>query len=194
MINGSPHPEGNTYRALSEVAATLQEEGVESQIIHIGNMPVSGCISCYECKKTGDCAFTNKAFKEAVKAIGEADGLIIGSPVYFGSCNGGLTGLLDRLFFSHGEEFRYKPAAAVVVCRRGGASAAFDQLNKYFTINCMPVVSSTYWNQAHGWGPGQVADDAEGMATMRNLARNMAWMLRCIACGPKHPTPEKGNI
>lgn len=178
LVNGSPHRNGNTFTALSEVANALEEEGIASEIVPIGNHPVQGCVGCYKCKEKGICVFRDEAYLTLREKLAEADGIIIGSPVYFGGPAGSLCALLDRLFYSSGQLAQYKPAASVVVCRRGGATATFDRLNKYFTILNMPVVSSQYWNCVHGRNPGEALQDAEGLQTMRTLAHNMAWMLR----------------
>lgn len=179
LINGSPRENGNTFLALSEVARTLNEEGVETQIVSIGKKPVPGCIACGWCGREGRCTFRDEPYYHVMRAVKDGiDGLIIGSPVYYGGPNGSLCALLDRVFYSLGNDLRFKPGASVVVCRRGGASSAFDRLNKYFTILNMPVVSSQYWNMAYGHTPGQVEQDEEGMQTMRTLGRNMAWMLK----------------
>ena len=178
LVNGSPHRNGNTFTALSEVAKALDEEGIASDIVHIGNRLVQGCIGCYKCKEKGICVFRDEAYLTLREKLAEADGIIIGSPVYFGGPAGSLCALLDRLFYSSGQLTQYKPAASVVVCRRGGATATFDRLNKYFTILNMPVVPSQYWNIVHGRNPGEALQDAEGLQTMRTLAHNMAWMLR----------------
>lgn len=179
LINGSPREKGNTYLALSEVAKTLNEEGIETEIINIGKKAVQGCIACGMCGRTGRCTFHDELYHQVMRTIKDGiDGLIVGSPVYYGGPNGSLCALLDRVFYVHGRELQYKPAASVVVCRRGGASAAFDRLNKYFTILNMPVVSSQYWNMVYGQTPGQAAQDEEGMQTMRTLGRNMAWMIK----------------
>ena len=178
LVNGSPHRNGNTFTALSEVTKTLDGEGIDAEIIHIGNRPVQGCIGCYKCKDRGVCVFQDEAYLTLRDKLAKADGIVIGSPVYFGGPSGSLCALLDRLFYSCGQLAQYKPAAAVVVCRRGGATATFDRLNKYFTILNMPVVPSQYWNSVHGHNPGEASQDAEGLQTMRTLAHNMAWMLR----------------
>ncbi len=178
LINGSPHRNGNTFIALSEVAKALEAERIKTEIFPIGNRPIQGCIACYKCNKTGICVFKDEPYLTLRQKTEEADGIIIGSPVYFGGPSGTLCSLLDRLFYSSGHLVQYKPAASVVVCRRGGASASFDRLNKYFTILNMPVVASNYWNSVHGRNPGEALQDAEGLQTMRTLARNMAWMLR----------------
>ena len=179
LINGSPRENGNTFFALSEVARTLNEEGVETQIVSIGKKPVPGCIACGWCGREGRCTFRDDPYYHVMRAVKDGiDGLIIGSPVYYGGPNGSLCALLDRVFYSLGNDLSFKPGASVVVCRRGGASSAFDRLNKYFTLLNMPVVSSQYWNMAYGHTPGQVEQDEEGMQTMRTLGRNMAWMLK----------------
>lgn len=192
LINGSPRPQGNTFLALSEAASALQKEGVETEIIQLGAQPVHGCIACGKCKETGRCIFSDEPYNALHAKAQEADGLIIGSPVYFAGPNGALCALLDRLFYSCGRKLAYKPAASVAVCRRGGASATFDRLNKYFTILNMPVVSSQYWNSVHGREAGEAARDEEGMQTMRTLGRNMAWLLKKIHQDrAQPPEPEK---
>lgn len=181
LINGSPHLQGNTFIALSEVAKELEAQGIESEIIWIGVKAMQGCIACRRCAELGHCVFTDDIYSKIRQRLEEGvDGLIVGSPVYYAGPNGSLCALLDRVFFSSHDLLAYKPAASVAVCRRGGASATFDRLNKYFTINCMPVVSSVYWNSVHGREQGEAVRDLEGMQTMRVLARNMAWMLRGI--------------
>ena len=189
MINGSPHAKGNTYIALREVAKALEENGIQSEIISIGAKAVQGCIACHSCAATGRCAFGDALYNKLRAAAESADALIVGSPVYYAGPNGSLCALLDRLFYSASGCLQYKPAAAVAVCRRGGASATFDRLNKYFTITNMPVVSSQYWNSVHGRTPGEAEQDAEGLQTMRTLGRNMAWMLKNLKGGGQ-PLPE----
>lgn len=192
LINGSPHVNGNTFLALSEAARALNEEGVETEIISIGTNAVRGCIACGKCKETGRCIFSDEPYNALHAKVDKADGFIIGSPVYYAGPNGSLCALLDRLFFSCGSKLAYKPAASVAVCRRGGASATFDRLNKYFTINNMPVVSSIYWNSVHGREAGEALRDEEGMQTMRTLGRNMAWLLKKIhKDGAQYPAQEK---
>ncbi|MBP3547417.1 MAG: flavodoxin family protein [Alistipes sp.] len=192
LINGSPHATGNTYTALNHMAETLRSEGLEAEILHIGMRAVQGCIGCFSCAETGHCAFGDPLYTMFEAKIRECDALVVGSPVYYAGPNGSLCALLDRLFFASGRHLQYKPATAVAVCRRGGATATLDRLNKYFTINNMPVVSSQYWNMAHGRTPGEVTEDGEGMQTLRTLARNMAWMLRKIAAdGTPAPAPEE---
>ena len=190
LINGSPRNNGNTYVALSEVAKALEANGVETEIVSIGTKAVQGCIACNKCAETGRCVFNDDLYDTVWEKAKEADGIVVGSPVYYAGPNGSLCALLDRLFYSASSFLRYKPAAAVAVCRRGGASATFDRLNKYFTINCMPVVSSQYWNSVHGLKPGEALQDAEGLQTMRTLGNNMAWMLKSLKNGG-HPQPER---
>ncbi|NCB51384.1 MAG: flavodoxin family protein [Clostridia bacterium] len=195
MINGSPNEKGCTFTALSEIAEVLRENGVDSEIIHIGREPVRGCTACGGCAGKGRCVFDDGVNK-ALDKLTDCDGLIIGSPVHYASPAGSLIAFLDRMFYS-GRGFAHKPAAAVVSARRGGTTAALDVLNKYFTISQMPIVSSTYWNMVHGSRPEEVSQDAEGMQTMRNLGRNMAWLLRCIEAGRENgtlpPKAERGN-
>ncbi len=180
LINGSPHPQGCVFTALSEIATSLNREGIETRIFHIGNKAIRGCIACGKCAQTGYCVFTDDPVNECVDLASRADGLIIGSPVYYASPNGSLCAFLDRMFFLKSAKYADKPAAAIVNCRRGGASAAFDVLNKYFTISNMPVVSSQYWNATHGTTPEEVKQDLEGLQIMRSLGINMAWLLKCI--------------
>ena len=192
LINGSPRPTGNTRLALEEVAATLAQEGIESEIINLGKQAVQGCIACGMCGRKGRCTFNDALYERVFRAVKDGiDGLVVGSPVYYGGPNGSLCALLDRVFYSLGADLQFKPGASVVVCRRGGASAAFDRLNKYFTMMNMPLVSSQYWNMVYGQTPGQAAADEEGLQTMRTLARNMAWMMRQMNVRDNgHPTPE----
>ena len=182
LVNGSPHEKGCTAAALKEVAQTLEQEGIETEIFWIGNQIKGGCIACKSCAKTGRCALDD-AVNVCLKKAESADGFVFGSPVHYASASGMITSFLDRAFYGKSALFQGKPGACVVSCRRGGASAAFDQLNKYFTINCMPVVSSQYWNQVHGNTPEEVKQDLEGMQTMRTLGNNMAWLLKCIEAG-----------
>ena len=182
LINGSPHKAGCTYIALKEVADTLEQNGIGTQFLYLGVKPVAGCIACGNCAKTGRCFIDDKV-NELIDLLPELDGIVVGSPVYYAGPSGQLTAFLDRAFYAGGGRFAGKLGAAVVSCRRGGASAAFDRLNKYFTINSMPVVSSQYWNQVHGNTPDEVRQDLEGLQTMRTLGRNMAWLLRCIELG-----------
>ena len=160
LINGSPHREGNTFIALSEVARTLESEGVQAEIVHIGTKAVQGCIACGKCAELGHCVFSDALYTTVREKLADADGIVVGSPVYYAGPNGSLCALLDRVFYSCGKYLAYKPGAAVAVCRRGGASATFDRLNKYFTIMNMPVVPSQYWNSVHGRLPGEAREDA----------------------------------
>lgn len=182
LINGSPHKNGCTFTALTEVSGALKQNHVDSEIFHIGTKPVRGCIACGKCEELKRCAFDDDVANELLFEIQNADGIVVGSPVYFGGPNGALRAVLDRVFYigTATGAFAYKPAAAIVSCRRGGASSAFDQLNKYFTINRMPVISSQYWNSVHGFTPDDVKKDLEGLQTMRTLGTNMAWILNSI--------------
>ncbi|MBE6029698.1 MAG: flavodoxin family protein [Clostridiales bacterium] len=180
LLNGSPHTKGCTARALEEVIKALNEEGVETELIQIGKDEVAGCKACGFCARNGKCVIDDKVNEVAPK-FEEADGLIIGSPVYYASPNGTALAFMDRLFYSAGYPKQMKVGAAVVSARRGGNTATFDALNKYFTISGMPVVSSTYWNQVHGFTAEDVEKDLEGLQTMRNLGRNMAFLIRAIA-------------
>ena len=189
LINGSPNEKGCTFTALSEVAASLNANGINTEIFWIGKGAVRGCIACGGCMKLGKCVFSDGVNDLNARAE-EFDGLIVGSPVYYAGPNGSLCAFLDRMFFSGGGKWQGKPGACVVSCRRGGASAAFDRLNKYFTINNMPVISSQYWNQVHGFTPDDVRQDLEGMQTMRTLGVNMAYLLKCMEAGRKAGVPE----
>ncbi len=194
LLNGSPRANGNTHIALSEVAKALKECGVESEIISIGTSAVQGCIACGTCKKTGRCAFKDELYNEVREKVLAADAFVVGSPTYYAGPNGSLCALLDRLFSSTGSLLQYKPAASVAVCRRGGASALFDRLNKYFTISNMPVVSSVYWNSVHGGAPGEAVGDEEGLQVMRTLGRNIAWLLKSIESGGVKPPEAEPKI
>lgn len=191
LINGSPKKEGNTFIALSEVQKTLETEGIETELIHIGHKAIHGCIACGKCRELGRCAFDDCVNEVAAK-LNDADGIVIGSPVYYASPAGTLLSFLDRLFYSVPFDLSMKVGAAVAVARRGGTTATFDVLNKYFTINNMPVVSSQYWNNVHGRVSGEAQQDAEGLQTMRQLARNMSFLVKSIHLGkekfglPKH--------
>lgn len=190
IINGSPHKSGNTSIAIDEVVKTLSEENIEAEVVQIGNKAVRGCIACNRCAELGHCVFDDEVNKIAEK-FENADGLIVASPVYYASANATLIACLDRLFYSTSFDKTMKVGASIVVARRGGCTATFDELNKYFTISRMPVVSSQYWNCVHGRAPGEAALDAEGMQTMRTLARNMAFLLKSIALGKeKFGLPE----
>ena len=181
LLNGSPHPSGCTAAALDELVRTFAQEGVETELIQVGGKAIRGCVSCGFCVKNGRCVFDDDLVNETAKKFEAADGLVIGSPVYYGSPNGTILAFLDRLFYSTPFSKHMKVGAAVVSCRRGGNTASFDALNKYFTISGMPVASSTYWNQVHGFSAEDVAKDLEGLQTMRNLARNMSFLIRAIA-------------
>ena len=185
LINGSPHKDGCTFTALNEVAKTLEKNGIETEILYLGVKPIAGCIACGKCSQLGKCFIDDKV-NEILARCDEFDGLVIGSPVYYAGPSGQIRAFLDRLFYAGGRRFAGKPGAAVVSCRRGGATAAFDQLNKYFTISSMPIVSSQYWNQVHGAYAEQVFQDEEGMQTMRTLGNNMAWLLKCIQLGKEN--------
>jgi len=192
LVNGSPHKEGCTHTALTEVAKTLNEEGIDTEIFWIGVKPLAGCIACRTCAKTGHCAFKDSVNKFLDIAKG-ADGFIFGSPVHFASATGAMTSFMDRVFFtdlqSGKQSFYLKPAAAVVSARRAGTTATFDQLNKYFTISGMFVIGSRYWNMVHGAKPEDVAKDIEGLQTMRMLGRNMAFFLKCKEAGHNAGVP-----
>lgn len=182
LINGSPRINGNTAFALKQMEEVFREERIEARIIHVGNRPIRGCIACGSCFKSGLCVFDDLV-NEIAPEFAEADGLVIGSPVYYASANSTVSAFLDRLFYSTHFDKRMKVGASVAVARRGGCSATFDQLNKYFTISGMPIASSHYWNSVHGARPGEAEQDAEGVATVRNLARNMAFLMKSIALG-----------
>lgn len=196
LINGSPHEKGCTYTALTEVAETLNKEGIETEIFHIGTKPIAGCIACRSCMNTGKCVF-NDVVNEVLFKLSEYDGFIFGTPVHYAAASGALTSFMDRLFFadmlSGRKSFYLKPGAAVISARRAGTTATFDQINKYFTICEMPVISSQYWNMVHGHTPEDVKQDLEGMQIMRVLGRNMAFFLKCKEAGMKAGValPEK---
>lgn len=194
MINGSPHANGNTYTALHEMEKTFSENGVETEILHIGNQAVRGCIACYSCAKNGKCVFDDIVNETAPK-FKSCDGLVIGSPVYYASANATLIAFLDRLFYSTPFDKTMKVGASVVAARRGGLSSTFDELNKFFTIAGMPIASSQYWNSIHGREPGEAQQDAEGLQTMRTLARNMTFLMKSIALGKEaYGLPEKESF
>ncbi|MGN1183047.1 MAG: flavodoxin family protein [Faecalibacillus sp.] len=191
LINGSPNAKGCTYTALREVERILNDENIETEIIHVGQKDIRGCIGCRKCRELGKCIF-NDYVNEVAPKFEECDGIVIGSPVYFASANGTLVSFIDRLFYSANCDKTMKVGAAVVSARRGGCSATFDELNKYFTISSMPVVSSQYWNSVHGYTPDDVRKDEEGMQTMRVLGRNMAFLMKSIQLGKeKYGLPEK---
>ena len=180
LLNGSPHTNGCTARALEEMIKVFSDEGVETEVIQVGGKDIRGCVSCGYCEKNGKCV-VNDLVNEVAPKLEEADGLVVGSPVYYGSPNGTILSFMDRLFYSTSFSKHLKVGAAVVSCRRGGNTATFDALNKYFTISGMPVASSTYWNQVHGFSREDVEKDLEGLQTMRNLARNMSFMIKAFA-------------
>jgi len=182
ILNGSPHPNGNTAVAIREAVTVLNEEGIETEVVQLGTQDIRGCIACNTCSKLGRCVF-NDAVNEIAPKFEAADGLIIASPVYYGSANATLIACLDRLFYSTSFDKTMKVGASVVCARRGGCTATFDELNKYFTLSGMPVVSSQYWNMIHGRTPGEAEEDGEGKQTMRTLARNMAFLMKSIALG-----------
>jgi multimeric flavodoxin WrbA len=196
MLNGSAKPEGNTYRALLEVGEQLKKEGIDYEIFQMGADPVRDCIGCLQCSEKG-CVFDDDKVNQFAMAAKEADGFVFGTPVYYAHPSGRIMSFLDRVFYSSSKNFAFKPAASVAVARRGGTSASLDVMNKYFGISQMPVASSTYWNLAHGRVPGEVEQDGEGMQTMRNLARNLAWMMKCIEAGREngvnYPDTERGE-
>lgn len=194
LLNGSPHKEGCTYTALKEVAVTLEKNNIETKFFNIGTKPVQGCTACRSCSKNGQCVLNDDLYNTFVESIQDIDGLVVGSPVYYSGPNGSLCALLDRVFFSLGSHLKHKPAAAVVSCRRGGASASFDRLNKYFSINQMPIVSSQYWNSVHGMTPEDVKKDLEGLQTMRTLGTNMAWMLKTNEKSPYSYPEEETRV
>ena len=182
LINGSQHEKGCTYTALSEVAKALNANGVETEIYQLGQKQISGCKGCWACKKLKKCVIDD-GVNEFVEKAAEFDGYVFGSPVYYASASGALVSFMDRVFYSGGKNLAYKPAAAVVSCRRAGASTTFDVINKYFTINNMQIVGSNYWNEVHGNTAEEVLQDEEGLQTMRMLGNNMAWLLKCIELG-----------
>ena len=195
MLNGSSKPNGNTYTALQEIGQQLTQEGIEYEIFQMGAEPVRDCIGCGGCSEKG-CVFQDDKVNEFIAKAKEADGFVFGTPVYYAHPSGRIQSFLDRVFYSSSRAFAFKPGACVAVARRGGTSASFDVLNKYFGISQMPVVGSTYWNSVHGRTPGDASQDAEGLQTLRNLAKNMAWMLKCFALGRKNgvslPDTETG--
>ncbi|MBQ8485481.1 MAG: flavodoxin family protein [Bacteroidaceae bacterium] len=193
LINGSPHKQGNTFLALSEAAKTLAANEIETEIVQIGVKPVRGCIACGQCKQKelGRCVFDDDICNRISEKLDDADALIVGSPVYYGQPNGAVLSLIQRMFFSAGEKVQNKPAAAVCVCRRGGATAAFQAMNMPFQMMNMPVVTSQYWNIVYGREEGQAALDTEGMQTMRTMANNMAWLLKKIHAERELNYPER---
>jgi len=196
LVNGSPHEKGCTFTALDEVATTLKAEGIDAEIFWVGLKPLIGCTACKKCQELGRCVFNDKV-NDFLSLAGAADGFIFGSPVHFAAATGAMTSFMDRAFYadmqSGKQRFYLKPAAAVVSARRAGTTSTFDQLNKYFTISQMPVISSRYWNMVHGTDPEEVKKDLEGLQTMRVLGRNLAWFLKCkeAAIGAGVPFPKK---
>ena len=182
LINGSPKANGNTATALAEMAKVFAEEGIKTVTMQVGSQAVRGCIGCGKCGNLGKCVFDD-IVNEAAAMLAQCDGMVVGSPVYYASANGTVTAFLDRLFYSNHTDLRMKVGASIVAARRGGLSAAMDQLNKYFSISGMPIASSQYWNDVHGGAPGEALADAEGMQTMRTLARNMSFLMKSIALG-----------
>jgi multimeric flavodoxin WrbA len=191
ILNGSPKADGNTAIAIDEMVKVFDQEGVESEIIQVGNKDVRGCVACGSCGKTGKCVFDD-VVNEIAEKFEAADGLVVASPVYYASANGTIISCLDRLFYSSNFDKTMKVGASIAVARRGGCSATYDELNKYFTISGMPVASSQYWNSVHGGGKGDARQDLEGLQTMRTLARNMSFLMKSIALGKeKYGLPEK---
>jgi multimeric flavodoxin WrbA len=194
LLNGSPHEKGCTFTALNEIADTLINHGIESEILWLGKNPVSGCLGCGACKKSDECIIQDSV-NQLLSQLDNYDGFVFGSPVHYAAASGFITPFLDRLFYAGGKQFYGKPGAAIVSCRRAGSTAAFEQLNKYFTISNMPIISSQYWNMVHGNTPDEVRQDLEGMQIMRTLGQNMAWLLKCIDLGKKNgvtlPSYEK---
>lgn len=194
MLNGSPHAKGNTYTALHEMEQVFETEGIGTELVQVGNKDIRGCIACYSCMEKGKCAFDDTVNELAPK-FEACDGLVVASPVYYASANATLIACLDRLFYSTRFDKTMKVGASVVTARRGGLSATFDELNKYFTICGMPVASSQYWNSIHGRTPGEASQDAEGLQTMRTLARNMSFLMKSIALGKEQfGLPEKESM
>lgn len=198
LVNGSSNAKGCTYTALSEMVKVFAEAGVETEIVQLGKAPIRDCIGCAACRKLeNQCVFKDDIVNELIEKIADADGLVVGSPVYYAHPSGRVLSVLDRVFYAGSAAFAHKPGMAIASARRGGTTATFDVLNKYFTIAQMPVVSSTYWNMVHGTKPEDVLQDAEGLQTMRNAASNMIWMLKCIEAGKsagfEPPKADKTN-
>lgn len=201
LVNGSQHKNGCTHTALQEVAAELERQGIETEEFWCGNKAIMGCIGCGKCSQSKRCWHSDDTVNEFLEKVESTDAFVFGTPVHFAGTSGFIKPFMDRAFCSKVSLFFNKPAAAIVSCRRGGAQGAFEDMNRYFTIACMPVVSSKYWNEVHGNTPDEVKQDLEGMQTMRQLARNMAWMLKSIDAGrkagvqlPEHETPIKTNF
>lgn len=199
LINGSPRKDGNTAIALNEMIKVFESQGIETELLHIGGKDIRGCIACGKCRQLGHCVFDDIVVQASQK-LAEADGLVVGSPVYYASANGTVVSFMDRLFYSNSADLRMKVGAAVSVARRGGQTTTFDQLNKYFTISGMPVASGQYWNGVHGAAPGEAENDTEGLQQMRTLAANMAFLMKSIALGkekfglPEKETPQRMNF
>lgn len=199
LINGSPRKDGNTAIALNEMIKVFESQGIETELLHIGGKDIRGCIACGKCRQLGHCVFDDIVVQASQK-LAEADGLVVGSPVYYASANGTVVSFMDRLFYSNSADLRMKVGAAVSVARRGGQTTTFDQLNKYFTISGMPVASGQYWNGVHGAAPGEAENDSEGLQQMRTLAANMAFLMKSIALGkekfglPEKETPQRMNF
>ncbi len=189
LLNGSPHEKGCTYTGLAEVAQTLEKNGVATEIFWLGNKAIHPCIACGKCKETGACIFDD-VVNEILAKLDGIDGIVVGSPVHYAAASGAISMVMDRVFYAGAGKLAKKPGAAIVSCRRGGASAAFDELNKYFSINNMPIATSQYWNQIHGNTAEEAKQDREGMQTMRTLGENMAWLLKCIEAGRKAGVKE----
>ncbi len=185
LFNGSPNVNGCTFTALSEIARALNEEGIQTEILQIGNKPIQDCIGCNGCKNKGQCVFSNDCINEWIEKAKSADGFVFGTPVYYAHPSGRILSAMDRLFYAGGNAFAHKPAAVIASARRAGTTASLDVMSKYLGISEMPIISSTYWNMVHGSTPEQVKQDLEGMQTMRNIATNMAWILKCIEVGKK---------
>ena len=192
LVNGSPKEKGCTYTALKEVETTLNKNGIETEVFWLGNKPVAGCIGCGSCLKTGKC-FVDDKVNEFLEKVPTADGFVFGTPVHFAASSGMLSSFMDRIFYGRRNLFSNKVGAAIVSCRRGGATAALDEVNKYFTISNMPIASSQYWNMVHGNTPEEVKKDEEGMQTMRTLGNNMAWLLKCIEAGKEAGIEQPKN-
>ena len=195
LVNGSPHAKGSTYMALTEVAKSLEMQGIETEIFQLGANTISGCIGCHYCRTHDKQCVVGDIVNDFNKKTAAVDGFIFGTPVHYAAASGALTSFMDRAFYSAGSLMANKPAATVVVCRRGGASAAFDQINKYYTINNMLIVGSNYWNSVHALNAEAIAKDEEGLQTMRTLGVNMAWILKCIKAGKTAgiPIPQREN-
>lgn len=194
LINGSPRAKGCTFTALTEIANTLEADGISTEIIQLGNKPVRDCIACGGCVGKGKCVFDDDIANEIIRKAAEADGFVFGTPVYYAHPTGRVLSILDRVFYAGKPNFMQKPAAAIVSARRGGSAASFDVMNKYFSITQMPIVSSTYWNMVYGNTPDEVKQDKEGMQTMVNLAHNMAWLLKCIEHGKANGISAPDNV